>query len=67
MSFLEGAKCFSKLDILKGYYQVPVNPDDIPKTAVTVLYGTFTFNFNFFDLLHTGATFHRMMDGILTD
>lgn len=64
-SFLHGAKVFSKLDLLKGYYQVPVHTPDIPKTAVTTPFGNFTFNYSCFGLRNAGATFQRMMDGIL--
>lgn len=39
-----GAK-ISKLDILKGYYQVPMYRQDIPKTAITTLF-TFTLNYS---------------------
>lgn len=35
MSRLQGATIFSKIDLKKAYYQVPVTPEDIPKTAVT--------------------------------
>lgn len=47
-SFLLSAKIFSKLDLLKGYYQVPVHPKDIQKTTVTTSFGTFTFNYSCF-------------------
>jgi len=66
-SNLHGAKVFSKLDLLKGYFQVPVYPEDIPKTAVITPFGTYTFNFSTFGLRNSGATFQRMMDGILGD
>ncbi|XP_068240967.1 uncharacterized protein [Palaemon carinicauda] len=45
--YLHKAKIFSMLDLLKGCYQVPMNPEDIPKTT--------TFNYSFFGAHNTGA------------
>ena len=36
---LAGKKVFSNLDLRKGYYQVPVAPQDVPKTAVITPFG----------------------------
>lgn len=66
-SNLHGVKIFSKLDLLKGYFQVPVFPEDIPKTAVITPFGTYTFNYSTFGLRNSGVTFQRLMDGILGD
>ena len=59
------ARIFSKLDLLKGYFQVLVNPYVVPKTAIATPFGTYVFHYSTFGLLNSGATFQRMMDQIL--
>ena len=63
-SSISTSRVFSKLDLLKGYFQVPVNPDDVPKTAITTPFGTYVFHYSTFGLRNSGATFQRMMDQI---
>ena len=58
---------FSKLDLHKGYYQVPMNEDDIQKTAIIMLFGMFEFLRLLFGLRNARNTFQRMMDPILGD
>ena len=64
---LAGSQYYTKLDLLKGYFQVPVAPNDVPKTAVITPFGTYTFNFTCFSLCNAGATFQRLMDNIMGD
>ena len=62
---LAGCKVFSKLDLRKGYHQVPVNPADIKKTAVVTPFGLYEFVRMPFGLRNAGQTFQRLMDSIL--
>jgi cleavage and polyadenylation specificity factor subunit 1 len=38
-----GKRVFSSLDLRKGYYQIPVRGEDVPKTAVITPFGLFEF------------------------
>ena len=41
---LAGCHVFSKLDLRKGYHQVPVRSEDVHKTAVVTPFGLFEFS-----------------------
>ena len=66
-SRISGSTVFSKLDLYKGYYQVPMKEDDIQKTKLNTPFGTFEFLRLTFGLGNAGNTFQRMTDQILGD
>jgi len=66
-SALHGKNIFSKIDLVKAYYQVPVAKKNIPKTAVTTPFGLFEFLVIPFDLRNAAQTFQRLMNSLLND
>jgi hypothetical protein len=59
------AKYFSKLDLTKGYWQIPVKPSDRAKTAFATPSGQFQWVRMPFGLKTAGAVFTRMMRKVL--
>ena len=53
------------LDLVRGYWQVPVRHEDRPKTAFATALGLYQFRVMPFDLQGAPATFQRMMDSLL--
>jgi hypothetical protein len=54
---LHGYNVFLKIDLVKGYHQIPVAAPDIPKTAIITPFGLFEYLFTPFGLSNTAHTF----------
>jgi hypothetical protein len=59
------AKYISKLDLTKGYWQVPLNLESRRKSSFVTPSGQYTFTVTPFGMMNSGATFVRMMDKVL--
>ncbi len=63
---LQGASVFSTLDLKSGYWQVPMHPDSIPKTAISCFLGHFEFLRLPMGLTNAPAIFQRSMNKVLS-
>ncbi|UYV78413.1 hypothetical protein LAZ67_16001275 [Cordylochernes scorpioides] len=62
---LKGTRVYSKIDLCKAFYQIPITEEDKPKTAIITPFGLFEFNVMSFGLRNATATFQRFMHEVL--
>ena len=66
-SKLNGATCFTMLDLRAGYHRIPLDKPSIPKTAINSPFGKFEYVKVPYSLAQAPAYFQELMTGILKD
>ncbi|GMF42734.1 unnamed protein product [Phytophthora fragariaefolia] len=67
LDVLGDAQLFSTMDIASGYWNVPMHPDSVSKTAFTCKYGLYEWLVMHFGLCNAVPAFERLMETVLVD
>ena len=65
LDMLASAVFISKVDLTKGFHQIPIKADDCPKTSFCTPWGKFQYRYMPFGLRNGPAVFQRLMDNLL--
>jgi hypothetical protein len=63
---IEGAKYFTSMDLLQGFYQLPLRESDRPKTAFKTTFGHYQFRVVSMGLSNSPSVFQRVINQIFS-
>jgi hypothetical protein len=64
---IQGAKYFTSMDLLQGFYQLPLRESDRPKTAFKTTFGHYQFRVVSMGLSNSPSVFQRVMNQIFSN
>jgi hypothetical protein len=67
LSSMAGMKYFSSLDLISGFWQIPMHPESMGKTAFSTPFGNFEFSRTPFGLVNAPATFSRVIALVMAE
>ncbi len=62
---LDKAKILSKLDLMKGFHQVPISPDSRKYTAFLTVFGKYQYKWTLFGVRNAPAVFQLLMQTVM--
>ena len=62
---LAGCRVFSRIDLVKGFHQVPVADADVPKTSIITPFGL--YKYMPFGLKNVAQSFQRLMNNLMAE